>query len=237
MSYQCAKPRRVASACQESAANSRERIGIKQPLVFHRIFVMTIPIVYEILQPPDPRRTRLPYFRRLAVTEKIPNRSWLRPILLSVGLLAALGLVATSVLFIRWTETSVALPAEAQAAFDQALIEAGGGPAYVTISNNGPTVINHELEPSEPAPFNKLILLAWSPRDEKIMRQEYPYWFVRLKLSSSLNLGTMISVLRRDWQQLDLSISLADLKRRGPGLVLDHRRKDGARIMLWAAAR
>jgi hypothetical protein len=58
-------------------------------------------------------------------------------------------------------------------------------------------------------------------------------WFVRVKMSGGLDLGTLTSLLAGDWQHLDVSVSLRDLERRGPGLVLDHARADGARIVLW----
>ncbi len=66
-----------------------------------------------------------------------------------------------------------------------------------------------------------------------MLRLDYPHWFVRLKTMSSLNLGTIIATLRRDWGQIDLSISYADLRRRGPALLLDYRLANGARIVLW----
>ena len=52
-----------------------------------------------------------------------------------------------------------------------------------------------------------------------------------------VNLGTLISVLSSDWDNLDLRVSVDDLERRGPGLVLDHQGADGARIVLWTVAR
>ncbi len=80
-------------------------------------------------------------------------------------------------------------------------------------------------------------MLAWTPAEEKILRWTYPRWFVRLKTSSSVNLGTMIAALKKDWDHLDLSVSYADLQRRGPALLLDHRLANGARIMLWTSAK
>jgi len=66
-----------------------------------------------------------------------------------------------------------------------------------------------------------------------MVRVGFPYWFVRMKMTDSLNLGTLTSVLARDWEHLDLSVSERDLERRGPGLVLDQQTERGARIVLW----
>lgn len=163
------------------------------------------------------------------------RRPWLRPLLITFGGLAALGIASASIFFLRWTDVSNALPPEAQQAFKQALAEAGDEPPYIEIVNNGTTVVHRALEPNAPQSFDKLVLLAWIPTNEKIVRLEFPHWFVRMKLSTSMNLGTMVALWHRDWDQLDLSVSFADLEQRGPGLLLDHQRKDGGRIMLWTS--
>jgi len=82
-----------------------------------------------------------------------------------------------------------------------------------------------------------LTLLGWSSSEEKLLRVDYPRWFVRLKTAASFNLGTMISVARGDWGHLDLSVTFDDLRRRGPGLLLDHRIENGSRILLWTSTK
>ncbi|MEE8586279.1 MAG: hypothetical protein V3T83_15650 [Acidobacteriota bacterium] len=63
-----------------------------------------------------------------------------------------------------------------------------------------------------------------------------PFWFVRLKMTESLNLGTITSALAGDWGNLDLKVSVEELERRGAGVVLNHRLEDGTRILLWTEA-
>ncbi len=145
--------------------------------------------------------------------------------------LAAAGM--SYVFFSRWTEVTDALPPEAERLFRSAVVEAGGGTPYIEFSADGTALIHHEQEGTGPVDFHTLTLLAWLPEEEKVLRIDYPRWFVWLKTFSSLNLGTMISVVRRDWKHLDLSVSYEDLRRRGPGLLLDHRMANGTRILLW----
>jgi hypothetical protein len=62
----------------------------------------------------------------------------------------------------------------------------------------------------------------------------FPFWFVRVKMSATFNLGTLTSALARDWGHLDLRVSVQDLEKRGPGIILDHRLPDGKRLLLWS---
>lgn len=165
--------------------------------------------------------------------ETKPNRPWRRILIGTLAAFVILGGVMSSLFLGRWTRWIEVVPAEIEQVFASALLEAGQGPAYIEIADNQEVVIHREQEAASPKGFKSLILLAWSPGDEKVLRVEYPRWFVRLKTFSFVNLGTMIAAVRQDWDHLDLSISYNDLKKRGPGLLLDHQAKNGARILLW----
>ena len=163
------------------------------------------------------------------------RRPWLPPLL---GCLAVFGVAAAvmSYLFlVEWVDVDDALPPEARLAFDAAILESGGGVPYIEIAGDGTVTVRREQEGLEFDDFDTLTLLVWSSSEEKLLRVDYPRWFVRIKTMSSFNLGTMISVARGDWGHLDLSVTFDDLRRRGPGLLLDHRNENGSRILLWTS--
>jgi hypothetical protein len=81
-----------------------------------------------------------------------------------------------------------------------------------------------------------LHLLAWDPRQDKLLQVAFPFWFVRVKMNDTINLGTMATALSGDWDNLELKVSVAELCRRGAGVVLDHTRQDGLRLLLWSEA-
>jgi hypothetical protein len=165
-----------------------------------------------------------------------PRRRWLYP-LLGVLAIFAIAVAAMSYVFlVVWTDVHDAPPDEAQEIFTAALLEAGGGPPYIEITDDGSIVVHREQEGSEFDDFRSLRLLIWVPDEEKVLSIAYPRWFVRIKTWSSLNLGTMIAAASRDWGQLDLSVSFDDLRRRGPALLLDNQLENGARILLWTSA-
>ena len=168
--------------------------------------------------------------------EGTQRKRWALRALLLLGVLGILGGGGFAVLFSTWSELEEASPAQAADAFAEALGRAGGGAAYLEISAAGEVSVRRELEGETPAELAKLHLLAWQPARQRLVRIAFPYWFVRVKLTRSLNLGTLTTALARDWDNLDLRVTEEDLARRGHGLVLDHERLDGSRILLWNEA-
>jgi hypothetical protein len=165
------------------------------------------------------------------------QRPWRRPLLGVLVFLAIAAATFGSVFLGSWTSVQEVVPAEIDKFFVEALREAGGGTPYIEIEQSGTAVVHHEQETVGAELFETLTLLAWAPGDEKVLRVDYPRWFVRLKTSTFVNLGTIVAAARKDWNHLDLSISYGDLLKRGPGLLLDHRSQSGARIVLWTTAK
>ena len=164
-----------------------------------------------------------------------PRRPWLVPLLFGLAIFVLAAAAMSYLFLVRWTDVTDALPTEAERIFAAAIVEAGGGPPYIEIADDGTVHVHRDQESNELGDFDTLTLLAWTPAEEKILRLDYPRWFVRLKTASSVNLGTMIAAMRKDWGHLDLSVSFNDLRRRGPALLLDHQIENGARIVLWTS--
>jgi|GEM_PF-2158238 len=164
------------------------------------------------------------------------RRPWVKTLMVGLAIFVLAAVTMSYLFLVEWSEVIPARSPEAELAFAEAILAAGGGPPYIVIAADGTTVVHRDQETGTAPTFGALTLLAWSPGKEKLIRLDYPHWFVRLKTSSSLNLGTMIAFLSQDWENLDLSVTYQDLKRRGPALLLDHQLQNGARIMLWTSA-
>lgn len=174
--------------------------------------------------------------RRPPGGERGQPRRWLRPLLGICAVVAIAGIAVFLVFLVRWTSVTRIEPSEVDRVFAAAVQEAGGGEPLVEIADNGVVTVHRERPETRPRVFDTLTVLAWAPNDAEVLRVDCPRWFVRLKTASSFNLGTMISIWRQDWGRLDLNITYDDLKKHGPGLILDHRTRTGARILLWTAA-
>lgn len=152
---------------------------------------------------------------------------------LAFGGFVATMIVASSYLLGRWSELRPAGADEAERAFAAARVAAGDGPPYLEITQTGGVQVHREREHADPAALESLDLLAWDPDRGKLLRISFPFWFVRLKMSDTVNLGTLTTALARDWRKLDLKVSVEELRRAGPGIVLDHRLAGGGRVLLW----
>ena len=108
------------------------------------------------------------------------RKSRLRPWIIGFVVFALASATVGFTLFSRWGDVRDALPPEAEAAFTAALLEAGAGPPYISITAAG-VVVNRDLEGAAPRGFGKLKVLGWSASERKIVRVEYPRWFVQMK--------------------------------------------------------
>ena len=74
-----------------------------------------------------------------------------------------------------------------------------------------------------------LNVMAFDPDDERVVRVNIPFWLLRLKVH-----GSRISIGRGDLDLEDLKLTVEDLERFGPTLILDHREADGQRVLVWS---
>ena len=153
-----------------------------------------------------------------------------------VASLAVVGLGVSALMFSHWSDLEDATAPEVSEAFAAAITHAGGPATYLQIDSEGRVQVNRELEGDHPTKLRTLHLLAWDPQQGKILQVAFPYWFVRVKMNDRINLGTITSALSHDWDNLDLKVSMKELELRGPGVVLDHTRANGMRVLLWNEA-
>jgi hypothetical protein len=161
------------------------------------------------------------------------KRNWLvtAAVVLAAGAVAGIGVFA--LLLSSWSDLAAATPAEADAAFAAARVATGGGPAYLEVAADGSVGVRRELERDAPVRLRTLHVMAWDPARGQLLHIGFPFWFVRAKLTDTVNLGTLTTAAAGDWSHLDLQVSESDLQRRGPGLILDQRGGGGSRILLW----
>ena len=75
----------------------------------------------------------------------------------------------------------------------------------------------------------KLYLLAFDPDEGRIVRFNLPFWVLRMKAGN-----TTIDLNGNRMDLEDLRLSVEDLERFGPTLIVDHKGADGARVLVWS---
>lgn len=73
-----------------------------------------------------------------------------------------------------------------------------------------------------------LYVMAFNPRDGRIVRVSVPFWLLRFKTRGAFIMNG------NDIDLEDLHLTVEDLERYGPSLILDHKAKDGARVLVWS---
>ena len=105
-----------------------------------------------------------------------------------------------------------------------------GQKPYLVIKDGEPIV--SETPAADPGkPVEALHIIVWDPEERKVVKLNMPFWLLRMtngqpiKISSNDDPGSPSVTLR---------ITAADLERRGPGLILDHKEASGERVLVWA---
>jgi hypothetical protein len=163
------------------------------------------------------------------MANKVPTWVW---VLIGIVVVSGLGLVAVAgmgVYFVvRQVETQAASPAAAEQTFERArerfkdqkpLLELDDDDNIKATNLDQPVGAVRKLE--------TLSVMAWDSDDERIVHVEVPFWLLRFKedpldiLSSSGIHGQRIR------------ITVADIERMGPRLLIDHRGRRGDRVLVW----
>jgi hypothetical protein len=74
-----------------------------------------------------------------------------------------------------------------------------------------------------------LKIMAFDPDDGKVVRMELPFWILRLKSG-----GTKFDIGRSNVDLARMRITVEDLERYGPILILDQKDTDGSRVLVWS---
>src|SRR5205085_10150418 len=74
-----------------------------------------------------------------------------------------------------------------------------------------------------------LHVMAFDPDDGKVVRMELPFWILRLKSG-----GAKFDIGRNNVDLGRMRITVEDLERYGPILILDQKDGDGSRVLVWS---
>jgi hypothetical protein len=74
-----------------------------------------------------------------------------------------------------------------------------------------------------------LNVLAFDPDDNRIVKVTIPFWLLRLKMR-----GTMIDFNGSKMDLDDLKLTVEELERFGPTLIVDHKTSSGERVLVWS---
>ena len=154
-------------------------------------------------------------------------------ILIAIAIFGALGIGVFLMLLKSWTTMRDDEQGHAQIEIARLLEEMEDSRPYLVENEEGEVLANRQLESDDAAPVQALCLVVWNPNRERWVRTNFPYWFVRMKMRNGLSVTLLHVAAKEDWSHLLIDTHIADLERRGPGLILHEKRPDGREILVW----
>ena len=147
------------------------------------------------------------------------------------GVLALLAVAGAGLYFVsRHVHTAPSTPPEALRSF--AAVAAsfeGRRPLYEFDAQQKPHLVTPFASlPTASTPASDLMVQAWDPNDQKLIRLSLPLWLPRF--------GDRKMRVMRDGGGFDfreLTLDVDELGRIGSVLLLDYRNQDGVRVLLW----
>jgi hypothetical protein len=150
---------------------------------------------------------------------------------ITAGILCVIALAGAGIWFVR-THVNVQ-PTTATAAttdFQSIRDRFASQRPLIELDDRGNVVHANTDRPDGTRQPDSLNIMAFDARDERVVRMDIPFWLLRLKMR-----GTRIDV--GGGGNIDLAklkLTVEDLERFGPTLIVDHRDADGSRVLVWS---
>lgn len=163
---------------------------------------------------------------------RIKTWVWIVVGIMTAGILLVIAMAGAGIYyFTQNIEATTVSAATAAAEFDTIRRQFSGQKALIELDERGNIVRSNTDRPAPPNARRpeKLYVLAFDPDDGGLVRVSIPFWLLRMKSNSAtIDLGGE----RVDLE--DLKLTVGDLERFGPSLVLDQRNDGGDRVLVWA---
>jgi hypothetical protein len=166
------------------------------------------------------------------VAGKVRTWVWIVVAIVVLGILAIVALAGVSIYyFSQHIDTKPTTPAAAAQEFEQIKGRFSGQAALIELDDAGRLVRSNTNRPApaNPKKPDELHVLAFDPDSDRIVSVTVPFWLLRLKLR-----GTKIQLGDGNMDLEDLKLSVEDLERYGPTLIVDHKARDGERVLVWS---
>jgi hypothetical protein len=162
------------------------------------------------------------------------RKTWVSVIIAAViivGVLAVTAIGGTAYFIYRHVNAQFTPSANAQQRFVDARARfAGQKPLIEMRRGNEPLLHRDAIPDSRPQRIETLRVLAYDEDAGKLVNVSIPLWLLRLFPSKRMS---FLSDNGIDFDSDRMHLSLEDLERRGPGLILDQADRRGSQVLVW----
>ena len=161
---------------------------------------------------------------------KVKTWVWVVVGVIAVGILGIVAMAAAGLWFVRshvniQSTTAVAASSD----FDAVRARFSGQKPLIELDERGDFVRANTDRPAGTVRPQSLNVMAFDPDDEKVVRMDLPFWLLRMKSG-----GTRFSMGSGDVDLAKLKLTVEDLEHFGPTLIVDHKDRSGARVLVWS---
>jgi hypothetical protein len=164
------------------------------------------------------------------------RKTWISVLIASViivGILAAAAIGGTAFFIYRHVNTEFTRTENADQQFREARARFAGQQPLIEIRKDDEPVLHREglRTLQSTAKLETLRVLAYDTDAGKLVHVSIPFWLLRLAPSRHM---TFLSDSGIDFDSDRVHVTLDDLERRGPGLILDQADRRGSQVLVWA---
>jgi len=132
--------------------------------------------------------------------------------------------------FSQHFDTKVVSRETASTEFERVKVQFTGQKPLIELDERGRFLranSDRAVQPNARRP-DQLYVLAFDPDDERIVKVTIPFWLLRLKSRGTIDFNGGNLELE------DLKLTVEDLERFGPTLIVDHKSPGGERVLVWS---
>lgn len=161
---------------------------------------------------------------------KVKTWVWVVIGVVALGILGIVAMAAAGLWFVRsHVNVQTTTVAAAASDFDTVRARFSGQKPLIELDDHGEFVRANTDRAAGTVRPESLHMMAFDADDEKVVRMELPFWLLRLKSG-----GANFSMGGGNVDLAKLRLTVEDLERYGPTLILDHKDRKGARVLVWS---
>lgn len=161
---------------------------------------------------------------------KVKTWVWVIAGVVGLGILGIVTMAAAGLWFVRsHVDVRQTTVTAASSDFDTVRARFASQKPLIELDDHGEFIRANTDRPAGSTRPQSLNVMAFDPDDEKVVRMDLPFWLLRLKSG-----GSRFSVGGGDVDLAKLRLTVEDLEHFGPTLILDHKDRKGARVLVWS---
>jgi hypothetical protein len=146
---------------------------------------------------------------------------------IAIGAVVAAAAACLAIAVYRDLDTRIVPPDAAQRAFDDVRQQLAGGRPLLDVDAQLQVAVHRDGD-LQPQPLVALHSLSYAPRTQKLVRADLPMWLLRVATADGRVRLLDIGIIQGNGEH----VTLDDLRRHGPGLVIDAQLPE-RRVLVW----